>query len=164
MLTDVNFMTKRVGHQIYRCCRHLSALPSQPPPPLPRVVVETEELVVHSLPVTPLDMNQYLLGCKQKKKAVLIDCGCEWPDRWVRTAAQVLGLLLLTLTFVLHSASIPIHYSSLRTCNMYWTEWHDHHSSPADTRSRGSHLWLASHQGAAAWGAHIRPSGRLVHL
>jgi hypothetical protein len=55
----------------------------------PQVVYETANVIVLSLPVTPLGMNQYLLGCKQLKEAALIDCGCIQPQRWIAAAAEV---------------------------------------------------------------------------
>lgn len=76
-------ITGRVGRQLYwrrQLSTHLSP---------PSVVFETVDLIVHSLPVTPLAMNQYLLGCKRKKIAALIDCGCDRPERWIQAAAKV---------------------------------------------------------------------------
>ena len=93
MFTEV--MMLRVGRQVYwrgRCLSALSSSSSTTTPTersLPPVIIETEEVIIHSLPVTTLGMNQYLLGCKRQKQAALIDCGCQQPERWVEAATQV---------------------------------------------------------------------------
>jgi hypothetical protein len=76
--------------------------------PQPCLLIETDALTIHSLPVTPMAMNQYLLGCKRQKKAALIDCGCDRPERWVKAAAQVFKICCLYSTAIFTPSSNKI--------------------------------------------------------
>ncbi|GMH74995.1 hypothetical protein TrST_g8500 [Triparma strigata] len=50
------------------------------------LIYSTPALHLYSLPVTPLQMNQYLLCCLSTSSSALIDCGDPSPSRWVETA------------------------------------------------------------------------------
>ena len=54
----------------------------------PRTVLETAALVVKSLPVTPFEMNMYLLCCKATGDAAIIDAGDDDVDVWVAAAGD----------------------------------------------------------------------------
>lgn len=52
----------------------------------PRTVLETDALIVKTLPVTPFEMNMYLLGCKSTGDAAIVDAGDSDVARWVEAA------------------------------------------------------------------------------
>ena len=75
---------RRIAMQMRKGCQFFSVSANGKP----QIVHETDALLLKSLPVTPFAMNQYLLGCKETKEAVLIDCGDDQPQRWVDAAEE----------------------------------------------------------------------------
>ena len=76
---------------------------------VPRRIYESDELLVRSLAVTPFQMNQYLLGCKQSGEAALIDTGDSIPQRWIDAASEdglTIRHILLTHAHVDHVAGL----------------------------------------------------------
>ncbi|GMH83343.1 hypothetical protein TL16_g09565 [Triparma laevis f. inornata] len=67
---------------------HLPLLRSLSSSTLIPLIHSTPNLNLYSTPVTPLQMNQYLLQCRQTKTSFLIDCGDSSPDRWIETAEE----------------------------------------------------------------------------
>ena len=54
----------------------------------PRLIYEDEAVIVKSLPVTPFQMNQYLLGCKTTGDGAIVDAGDDAVARWMAAAAE----------------------------------------------------------------------------
>ena len=59
------------------------------PPPL--VVHDSEALTVSTYPVTPFQMNQYMVQCKRTLDCALVDCGDDRPERWLLAAEEAGG-------------------------------------------------------------------------
>ena len=51
------------------------------------ILVERDSVLVASLPVTPFQMNQYLVGCKASGQAALVDAGDDDVQRWIDLGA-----------------------------------------------------------------------------
>eukprot|EP00966_Prymnesium_polylepis_P190125 4405689-Prymnesium_polylepis.1 len=76
---------------------------------LPPLIFESDALLIRSSPVTPFQMNQYLLGCKQSGEAALIDTGDDDAKRWIEAAADdglTIRQILLTHGHVDHVAGL----------------------------------------------------------
>ena len=52
------------------------------------IIYENADILVKSLPVTSLGMNQYMIGCKKTKQAAILDCGDKVPQNWVDSASK----------------------------------------------------------------------------
>ena len=61
---------------------------SRPFSSAPAIVLSTPTVLISTLPVTPVQMNQYLVGCRATNTAALIDCGDDDPSRWISHAAE----------------------------------------------------------------------------
>lgn len=76
---------------------------------MPRLMLESDTAILLSLPVTPVQMNQALLGCKKSGEACIIDAGDQTPQRWV-DAASAHGL---TITSILQTHGHVDHVAGL---------------------------------------------------
>ena len=59
----------------------------------PPLIHSSSTLSIHSLPVTPFAMNQYLLICKRSNSSALIDCGDSLPSRWLLASPSICSIL-----------------------------------------------------------------------
>ena len=73
------------------------------------VVIEREDVLVASLPVTPFAMNQYLVGCRSSGEAALVDAGDDDIARWI-DVGEAHGL---TITRIMQTHAHIDHVSGL---------------------------------------------------
>lgn len=88
----------------------------------PRLVLKNESVLIATLPVTPFQMNQYLIGCPKTGAAALVDCGDGEPERWVQTAAEhslTIQHLLQTHAHVDHVAGLAVTKALLPDAPVY---------------------------------------------